>query len=269
MREHVESNRRMWDAWTPYNVASDMYDVPGFKAGRDTISATQAAAVGDVAGKSLLHLQCHFGLDTLSWARRGARVTGVDFSPAAIRAARELAAETGIPATFVESDVLELPTALDGVFDVVFTTVGALCWLPDLEAWARVVGHFLAPGGVLFVQDAHPFLQIFDDRRTDGELRLLYPYFHGREAVREEHGGCYTTPDAPIQSVEHVWLHRMDEILGAVLRAGLRITLFAEHPFIAWRFLPWMIRRPEGGFALPGADHLPLMFSLKAVKDGG
>jgi SAM-dependent methyltransferase len=269
VREFVEQNRRLWDAWTPHHVASPFYDVAGFRAGRDTLQRVEVEGVGDVRGKRLLHLQCHFGLDTLSWARRGAAVTGADFSGAAIRAARALAAETGLPAAFVESDVYDLPACLDGRFDVVVTSYGVLGWLPDLDGWARVVRHFLVPGGTFFAVDAHPVLTRLDDADPAPGLRVLHPYFGGPEPLRSEVRGSYAAPDAPIRGVEHLWLHRLDTILGAVLRAGLRIVAFEEHAHCAWAYFPWMERRPEGGFVLPaGMPTIPLMFSLACRAPG-
>src|SRR5262249_20693055 len=142
------------------------------------LDAIEQAALGDVTGKSLLHLQCHFGLDTLSWARQGARVTGVDFAEDAVREARALAGVLGLQGTFVHSDIDDLPQRLDVTFDIVFTSHGVLCWLPDLERWAHVIAHFLRPGGLFYIIEAHPFALVFDDERKDRELRPRYPYFH-------------------------------------------------------------------------------------------
>ncbi len=272
MDRYRESNRALWNAWTPINVASKFYDVEAFAAGRGRdLDPIARAGPGDVRGKSLLHLQCHFGMDTIRWARHGATVTGIDFSEEAVASARALAARMGVPATFVHSDVHELPGKLEGRFDVVFTSHGVLSWLSDLESWAQVVAHFLAPGGVFYIVEAHPVMLLFNDRLTEPGLRLLYPYFHGPEPIREEYAGCYTTPDAPIQSVEHVWHHTLSEIIGSLVRAGLRIESFEEYPFVSWQFFPWMVRGADGWWRLPdhtglptGPDSLPLMFSLKA-----
>lgn len=273
MDEHLEANREMWDSWTRINLESRLYDVEGFAAGRGRdLDPIALAGPGDVRGKSLLHLQCHFGMDTIRWASHGATVTGADFSAAAIAAARALAARMGVPATFVESDIYELPSRLGGRFDVVFTSHGVLGWLPDLERWAQVIAHFLAPGGIFYVVDTHPTVQLFDDRLKEPGLRLLYPYFHGPEPFRDEHGGCYAAPDAPIKSVEHIWLHKMSDIIGALLRAGLRVESFEEYPFLSWKFFRWMEQRADGWWHLPaheglplGSGSLPLMFSLKAT----
>lgn len=270
MDEPLAANRALWDAWTEVNLRSSLYDVEAFASGqrpRD-LDPIALAGPGDVRGRSLLHLQCHFGMDTIRWARHGAIVTGADFSPAAITAARALAARMGVAATFVQSDLYALPDVLDGRFDVVFTSHGVLGWLPDLERWARVIAHFLAPGGVFFIVEAHPVLMMFDDRRADRELRLLHPYFHGPEPVRDESTGCYSDPDASFTSVEHVWLHRMADVIGALIRAGLRIESFEEYPYLGWAFFPWMERRADGWWHLPGQEgSLPLMFSLRARKD--
>jgi SAM-dependent methyltransferase len=269
--EHTEANRRLWNAWTPHHVRSGFYDVEGFKAGRRHqragLDALEVALVGDVTGKTLLHLQCHFGLDTLAWARRGAIVTGADFAEAAVDAARALASEIGIAARFVHSDVYDLPVHLEGEFDAVFTSHGVLGWLPDLEGWARVIAHFLAPGGRLHVIEGHPFALVFDDRRDDRELRLLYPYFGGPEPFREEQEGSYAAPDAPIHGVQYVWVHPLADVVGSLLRAGLAIEAFAEYPYAGWPIFPWMEQRADGTWQLPGgAGSLPLMFSLSASK---
>ena len=273
MDEYREANRALWNAWTRINLRSEMYDVEAFAAGRDRdLRPIDRAGPGDVRGKSLLHLQCHFGMDTIRWAGYGATVTGVDFSEEAVTAARALAARMGVPATFVQSDVYDLPRHLTGRFDVVFTSHGVLGWLPDLDRWAQVIAHFLAPGGVFYIVEAHPLLHIFDDRVTEPALRFLYPYFHGPEPIREEYPGCYSTPEEPITSVEHIWLHTVSDLINALARAGLRIEAFEEYPFLAWRFFPWMERGADGWWRLPddprlpqGRGSLPLMFSLKAT----
>ena len=214
MDAYREANRALWNAWTRINLRSAMYDVEAFAAGRGRdLDPVARAGPGDVRGKSLLHLQCHFGMDTIRWARHGATVTGVDFSEESVTAARALAARMGVPATFVHCDLYDLPATLAGRFDVVFTSHGVLGWLPDLDRWAQVIAHFLSPGGIFYIVEAHPLLQIFDDRVAEPALRLLYPYFHGPEPVRDEHPGCYSTPDAPMASVEHVWLHTLSDLI--------------------------------------------------------
>ena len=267
MDSYLAANQALWDSWTPYHVTSPLYNVTAFKQGRDTLHPITLAGPGDVRGKSLLHLQCHFGLDTLSWARRGAIVTGVDFSEVAIKAARELAAEVHLPATFIHSNLYDLPQHLSGQFDIVFTSQGVLHWLPDLESWAQIIAHLLKPGGIFYIVEVHPVALLFDERRTDAELRLRDPYFPGPDPLREEEQGSYAAPDAPIQSVFYTWLHPLADIIGSLLRAGLYLTSFDEYPFMAWAFFPWMERRDDDMWQFPaGKRDLPLMFSLRAVK---
>jgi SAM-dependent methyltransferase len=267
---YIETNRATWDAWAKLHAVSEFYDLEGFRAGRrgrDRLDALERRLVGDVAGKSLLHLQCHIGLDTVAWARRGAVSTGVDFSPAALAVARALAADLNVTATFVESDVYDLPGRLRGTFDVVFTSNGVLCWLPDLERWARVIAHFLEPGGRFCLIEGHPFALVFDDAGPGPELRASYPYFHSPVPMRSEQRGSYAVPDAPIDSLTYQWAHPVSDVLGALLRAGLRIETFEEYPYVGWAMFPWMIKRPDGAWELPvGAHSVPLMFSLTASK---
>jgi len=177
MDETIRSNRDVWDAWTKIHVGSEFYDVASFKNGERPIRIAdyEREEVGSVEGKTLLHLQCHFGLDTLSWARLGATVTGLDFSAAAIEAARTLAAEVGIPATFVQSDVYSAAEVLDEQFDIVYTSSGVLGWLPDIVGWARVAVHFVRPGGFLYITEIHPVALVWEDEGVEpGELRLRY-----------------------------------------------------------------------------------------------
>src|SRR5262245_50795020 len=173
-RALMETNRLHWDEITPIHVASEFYDVEGFKRDPHRLKSVELEEVGDVNGKSLLHLQCHFGMDTMSWANRGATVTGIDFSVPALEAARSLAAELNIPATFLHSNIYDLPDVLRGQFDIVFTSYGAITWLPDLPRWARVAAHFVKTGGFFYVAEFHPMLQTLDENATD-DVVLRYP----------------------------------------------------------------------------------------------
>jgi SAM-dependent methyltransferase len=274
VKRYLRSNQAMWDVWARHHVASPFYDVEGFKAGgrkgRRGLDALETRLVGEVNGKSLLHLQCHFGLDTLTWARRGAAVTGVDFSEQAIGAARALASEVGLPATFIHSDVYDLPARLEGEFDIVFASHGVLCWLPDLDRWAGVAAHFLRPGGRFYLIEVHPFPLVFDEKCGDRELQVGYPYFHPGEPLRSERRGSYAVPEADFDSVMYEWVHPLSDAVGAMLRAGLRLDSFEEYPYLGWAMFPWMVERPDGMWELPeGMLSLPLMFSLAASKRAG
>ncbi len=255
----------------PINARSDFYDVERFKAGEVRLRDWEIAEVGDVAGKNLLHLQCHFGLDTLSWARLGAKATGADFSEASIRQARALAAELGIDdARFVCSEVTELPQQLDGAFDIVYTTFGVLGWLPDLRRWAQVAAHFVRPGGFLYVADAHPVLWVWDDDDDvqPGQLRLKYPYWQQSEPLAMPVHGSYADPSAHVdEPSEYGWQHSLGEIVTTIAEAGLRIEFLHEFPFLVWP-ATFLEGRPDRTWHLP-ADldgRLPLLFSLRARK---
>jgi SAM-dependent methyltransferase len=266
--ERKMANLAQWDESVPYHVASDFYRVEAFKAGRCKLDAIDVEQLGDVRGKTLLHLQCHFGLDTLSWARRGATVTGVDFSPAAIAAARKLSEETGVPGTFVETELYDAPAALEEQFDVVFTGCGALCWLPDIRRWAGVVASCLKPGGTFYIREAHPVLWSLDDVETDGVLRIRFPYFEREEANRWEDARDYADPEALLKNtVTYEWNHGLGEIVTSLIEAGLRIEYVREHPFCAWKALPQMVEGEDHSWRLPeNPERLPLMYSIRAVK---
>lgn len=163
--DYVTVNKALWDERVPIHVASDFYDVTGFKGGGQTLRDFELAEVGDVTGLQLVHLQCHFGLDTLSWARRGAHVTGLDFSEKAIEAARTVADETELQARFVVADVYDAPAVLGETYDIVYTGLGALCWLPDINRWAETVTFLLRPGGFVYLAEFHPFADTLDDEK--------------------------------------------------------------------------------------------------------
>ena len=272
MDEARTANRRVWDAWTPVHVASRFYDVESFRNGQRPIRVAdyEREELGDVTGKTLLHLQCHFGLDTLSWARLGARVTGADFSGEAVRAARQLAAEVGLAATFVESDLYALPDVLNGTFDIVYTSCGVLGWLPDIVGWAGVVAHFLAPGGTFYITEKHPIADVFDDEAATvgpGVLRPRYPYWTNPDPLHFVTKGSYADPTADTSGLdEYAWDHSLGEIMTALARAGLHLEFLHEFDFCRWQ-LPFLVLSRDGRWRLPaGSGELPLFFSLLATK---
>jgi ubiquinone/menaquinone biosynthesis C-methylase UbiE len=276
--EHAASfaaNQALWEAWTAVHATGDFYDLEGFRAGGVRLRDDEIAAVGDVAGRSLLHLQCHFGIDTLSWARLGARVTGADFSPAAVRLARELAVDLGFEdARFIEANLYDLPAVLDDTFDVVYTSRGVLGWLPDIRTWARIVARYLRPGGRFFITEIHPVAMIFENEGVAaGELRLTYPYWEHREPLVFDVKGSYADPTADVgEQKEHGWAHGLGEIVTALSEAGLRIDRLEEHPYLDWGTDFLVETEPGSGrYVLPPATagELPLMFSLVATKPSG
>jgi SAM-dependent methyltransferase len=265
----IAANREMWDGWTRLHVPSAYYDVDGFVADPASrpLDVIERDVVGDVSGKRLLHLQCHFGMDTLRLAVAGARVTGVDFSAEGIAEARKLAERLGIDATFVESDVCDLPAEVPaGAFDVVFTSFGAISWLPDLRPWAAMIARSLTPGGTFHVIDMHPTLWMFDEDTAEPPLPLRYSYFSA-EVVPFEMHGTYAAPDADFHRVAYSWQHTFEEIVGSLIAEGLVIESLREYPRIAWRHVPYMTQDADGFWRLPAeAGDVPLMFSLTARK---
>jgi len=262
MSDFIDTNRSHWNAVTPGHLTSEFYDVDSFKAGRDTIDAVEEELVGDVADRTLLHLQCHFGLDTMSWTRRGAVATGVDFSEVAIQAATDLASTLSLNTRFKVGDVLDL--RLEEEFDIVFTSHGVLGWLPDLRPWGETVARHLKPHGRFVLVDSHPVLWTFDDERTDGKMSLRYDYF-SREAMAFEETGSYANPDGPVtNTLERI--HPLQEVLGSLIEAGLTITGFHEYDHLAWQALPHMVQDGEGWWRLPpDSPAFPLMFAVTAT----
>jgi SAM-dependent methyltransferase len=268
MEHYFETNRRHWDEAVPIHERSFFYDVEAFKAGKSSLHDLELTELGDVRGKTMLHLQCHFGLDTLSWARLGARVTGVDFSSQAISAARRLSADAGVDARFIESDVYSLPDRLDQQFDIVFTSYGVLFWLPDVQRWAEVVARFLRPGGVFYMAEFHPIAGIFDDSASD--LRVNLAYFAGNEPLRFD-DGTYADREANLTNrTTFSWQHPMGEVVTALIQAGLRIEFVHEFPYSVERWFPPMEFRDDGYWHMPDDfPSIPLLYSIRAIKPGG
>ena len=269
MNEYTETNRRHWDECVPIHVASEMYDVAGFKAGKNRLKPVELAELRDVRGKTLLHLQCHFGIDTLSCARNeGAIVTGSDFSEPALALARQLAAECAIDARFILSDVYSLPDVLDEQFDIVFTSYGALNWLPDIQRWAQVAAHFVKPGGTLYVVEFHPIAGIFDKPEGVTALIVRYPYFTTSEPLMFDDDGTYADRAAKLQNrVTCSWPHPTSAVITALIAAGLRLDWFHEFPFTVEQVFPFMEQTARDTYRLTKhGESIPLMYSIKATK---
>ncbi len=256
---YFADNANAWNLRTPHHVTSRFYDVEGWRSGRSSLTPTEQAILGDVRGKSLLHLQCHFGQDTLSLARAGARVAGLDLSSASVQAARELAADVAPEARFFEGNVLD--ARLGEQFDIVFSSWGVLGWLPDLRPWARTVAAHLAPGGRFVLVEFHPFVWM---TKPGPDLAFRYPYFNVAP-ITEQTRGTYADRDAPIEYVEHGWNHPTADVISALLAAGLQLTRFEEHDHIFHKCFDDLVERPEGGYWFPEAKGvMPLSFALEA-----
>lgn len=279
-----EAIRAWWDGVVPIHEASRGYDRAGFLRGEKPLYPVERAELGPhVAGRRLLHLQCHFGIDTLNWARLGATVTGLDFSEPAIAAARRLSAESGIPGRFVVANVYDAPEALDGQrFDVVYTGIGALNWLPDVRAWARVVAACLEPGGILYLYEGHPMLWTLDAERSDRLLVVRERYFETAQPTPYDSSETYVDGPGFETRRSYEWNHGLGELVCAVLDAGLRIEFLHEHREVPWRALPFL--EPVGPgttgadgryqsnrmwrLPAPQRDLVPLMLSLRAIRSG-
>jgi len=260
MDTFLEANRQAWDQITQINVKSAFYDLEGFKNGKSSLNPIELEGVGPVAGKNLLHLQCHFGMDTLSWARLGARATGIDFSPEAISNAKQIAEEMGIPARFICSDVYQLPEVLNEQFDIVFTSYGALCWLPDLDAWAALVRRYLRPGGIFFVAEFHPALYLFDFNTR----QIAYHYFNQGTPFVDEDEGSYADRGSGLKTITYFWPHSLAEIMGSLLRQGLQLLDFREYDYSPYNCFPNMEERAPGEFVFGGFEvSFPHVFCLK------
>jgi len=266
-KEYMGSNKRLWNEMTPIHVKSDTYAVDEFKKGKDSLHCVEIEEVGDVTGKALLHLQCHFGLDSLSWARRGAKVTGVDFSDKAISFAKNLSNEIEVNADFICSNICELDKQLKGDFDIVYTSYGVLAWLPDIAEWARIVSHFVKPGGFFYIVEFHPFSHVFADENVQ-DLKVHYPYFQGKQPLYFPPGPTYADKNSHLENPSYEWQHTIGDIVTSLIDHGLSIKFLHEFPFSVYEGLPFLVKGDDGLWYLPdGREDIPLLFSLKAHKE--
>jgi SAM-dependent methyltransferase len=262
--KYYETNKARWNELVDIHARSQEYDLEDFIAGKNSLHQPELDILGDVRGKSLLHLQCHFGLDTISWARLGAKVTGVDFSDTAIELAREIARRLGVEAEFICSNVYDLPKVLNGQYDIVFTSIGVLCWLHDINEWARIVARYLKPGGTFLLVESHPLMGVFDDESE--ELKIRYSYWHSDEPMSWETEGTYTDEDAKITNRRsYEWQHTVSDVLNSLIKAGLRVKEIREYPYLPWRYVKKAEKGLDGCWRIPG-DPLPQMWSVEAVK---
>jgi len=260
---YIDENQKHWNDRVAYHEKSEFYDVEAFKKGKTSLQSIELEGLGgEVKGKSLLHLQCHFGQDTLSWARMGAQATGADFSTKAIDLARSLNDELDLDAAFVCCNIYDLKEHLKGQFDIVFTSYGTIGWLPDLEAWANIVGHFLKPGGTFYMAEFHPTYYMVDF----DSLKLMYPYFN-RGVFSEPVENTYADLDAKIDGTEYFWQHPMSDIIGSLMRQGLNLQEFKEFDYSPYNCFPNLVETSEGKYQIKGLEgQLPLMFSIKMKK---
>jgi SAM-dependent methyltransferase len=269
MADYLAMNRENWNDRVPIHVASKFYDVENWLVERPGLRPWEFDALGDVGGLDVVHLQCHFGLDTLAFANDGAVVTGVDFSDAAIVQARSLAEQAGLAdrARFVEANVLEAGEALaPHRYDIVYVSLGALCWLPSVNRWAAQVASLLRPGGRLYLHDGHPLAWAL----ADNDLRIEHSYFEEPEPYVGDVGSTYTDGEACISHTrQYEWNHAIGEIVTAILDHGLGIVSLIEHDWTVWRRFPWLVETADHRWATPSdRPRVPLTFTLLAARPG-
>jgi SAM-dependent methyltransferase len=271
--EYLHLNRAQWDERAPAHAASPDYGVARFVDDPEFLSEVvrfDRPRLGDVRGLRTVHLQCHIGTDTLSLHRLGADVTGLDFSPASLAEARALAERVGAGIDYVESDVYGALDALEpGSFDLVYTGIGALCWLPDIRRWAAVVSGLLRPGGRLFIREGHPMLWTIDETRGDGVLAVQFAYFEQPDPLVWDDATTYVATDVAFtHNVTHSWNHGIGEIVTALLAEGMELTMLQEHDSVPWVPLPgFMVGDEQGEYRLAErGDRLPLTYTLQARK---
>jgi SAM-dependent methyltransferase len=239
-----------------------------FRAGEDSLHAIEAVELGNISGKRVLHLQCHIGRDTLCLARRGADVTGLDFSHSALSVARRLSEETGLKADFVQGTVDQAADLTPGPFDLVFTTWGTICWLPDMASWAKVIASVLAPGGELYFADAHPAFNVLEEDSA-GKLVPTHDFQTPAGRPLQFVNETTYTGDPTILSHQSTreWIHSLSAVLGGLIDVGLTITMFHEHEVLPWRGLPILVPASDRLWRLPdGYPRIPLSYSLRAKK---
>ena len=250
---------------------SEFYELDAFKKGESSLHKIEIEEVGDVKGKSLLHLQCHFGMDTMSWTRAGATCVGVDFSDEAINLAKEINGDLQLNSEFICANIFDLTDTSKvaetgrlkkGGFDIVFTSYGTIGWLPHLDKWGEAISYFLKPGGTFYIADFHPVLWMMDENFE----KIKYNYFN-TEVITEEVSGTYADRDAPIKSIEHGWNHPFSEIINTLIKHNLQIVHLNEFPFSPCNCFNNIEKGADGMWRIKGLDEkMPMMYSIKAVK---
>ncbi|MGC4041681.1 MAG: class I SAM-dependent methyltransferase [Flavobacterium sp.] len=259
---YIEQNKKTWNNKVDVHIASDFYENDQFLNGKSTLNDIELELLGDVSGKKVLHLQCHFGQDTISFARLGAKATGIDLSDKAIERAKRFNTQLGLDASFICCDVYDAPNHLDEKFDIVFTSYGTIGWLPDLDKWANVVSHFLKPNGKFIMADFHPVVWMYDNDFRE----VFYNYFN-TGAIFEENTGTYADKDAEIEEKTISWNHPVSEILNALIRSGLEINAFNEYDYSPYNCFNQTEEFEKGKFRIRHfGNKIPMVYSILATK---
>jgi 2-polyprenyl-3-methyl-5-hydroxy-6-metoxy-1,4-benzoquinol methylase len=259
---YIEINRRTWNQKTAVHYESDFYNVKEFILGGNSLNSIELDLLGDLNGKKILHLQCHFGQDSISLVRLGAQVTGVDLSDKAIEKAHQLAKECGVDAKFICCDIYDLEKYLDEKFDIVFTSYGTIGWLPDIHKWAKIVSHYLKPNGIFVFAEFHPVVWMYDDDFTE----VRYSYFIDAPIIEIENG-TYADKEANLVEEFCCWNHGLAEVLQAIMNEGLRIDNFQEYDYSPYDCFNKTVQIAEKKFQLePFENKIPIVYSLRATK---
>lgn len=261
--DNFDHNRASWNELTSIHVDSDFYDVVGFRNGKSSLNSIELTEIGDVKGKKILHLQCHFGLDTLSFARLGANVTGIDISDESIKMAQKLSDELSIPAKFIRSNIYEINNIVEDNFDIIYTSYGALNWLDDLNKWADIINRFLKPGGVFYMVEFHPFIYSLKE-----DLEIGESYFKTSK-IETSVEGTYTDGSKDVKrNLKNIeWHHSLSEVLNSLIDNNLRIEFFNEFPYQVYNCFKNMIEIDNGKWVFEKyRDKIPYMYSIKATK---
>jgi SAM-dependent methyltransferase len=260
--QYFEANKNIWNQRTTVHKDSSFYDLAGFKAGTNSPTPIEINEIGDVKSKSLLHLQCHFGMDTMSFSRMGAKCVGVDLSDEAIRLAGEINDELKLDVRFICCNVYDTSKYVEEQFDIVFTSYGVISWLPDLIKWAQVIVEKLKPGGIFYMAEFHPVIWMFDEEFT----HVKY-YYDNREVIITENEGTYTDRNADIKGKEYSWNHSISEVLNALINAGLKIEFFNEHMYSPYPCFRNAVETETGKWHIRGMEgKIPMVYSLRARK---
>lgn len=262
MEDYIGINKKLWDERVPEHFKSSFYDVPGFLKGNNSLSVLEQELLNNIRGKSILHLQCHFGLDTISLSRMGTIATGVDFSENAIATARQLAHETGQNTQFICSDIYELPSVLSQRFNMVYTSFGVIGWLPDLNKWAQTIHHFLKPDGIFLMAEFHPVVWMFNNNFN----AIEYSYFN-RGPIKELEEGTYANKNAPLSLDSITWNHSLQDVLQALIRNKIEITDFREYDYSPYNCFNETIELTPGRFCIKNLENkIPMVYSIKGQK---
>lgn len=261
MENYIDINKTAWNQKTNVHINSEFYNNEAFLKGKSSLKSIEQDLLGDIQGKSVLHLQCHFGQDTISLSRLGAKVTGIDLSDNAINHARKMAKELEVDTRFICSDIYNLPEVLDEKFDIVFTSYGVIGWLPDMERWAKTISHYLKAGGRFVMVEFHPVIWMFDD-----DFRTIsYNYFNAGEIV-EELEGSYAVRNAEIQYTTVTWTHSLSEVIGNLIQAGIRINKFEEFDYSPYNCFKHTFQIDEDKYRIKHLDNkLPMIYSIEGI----